>query len=278
MVRTAFWAGMLSLPLLCGGLFGWFAPQRDDLTILDVGQGDCAVLRHAGATILIDDGPAKRTDPRGPPAVMSALRRIGVDDVDLILLSHPDADHVGGTGALLRQFPHVTVAISGYYASQPKLLRDLREWGLKPEAVLWLPQMCRLRVSGSTLTIVCPPVSDAQNDNLGSMCVRWQDEGATADFTGDAPSEVENQLVGAGNWRADILHVGHHGSRHSTGLEWIRAVHPQVAVISCGRDNPYGHPHRATLDRLAASHVPVLRTDQQGDLVFVPISGHFQHR
>jgi competence protein ComEC len=275
-VRRPPW-GLIPLVALGAGLVaGRFSPNPEALEILDVGQGDCAVLRHAGVTILIDDGPVQRFGTARQAAVTAALRRRGIDDVDFILLSHPDADHVGGTESLVRQFPNAKIGISAEFLTQPKLDQEIGQWRAGPGSIFWLPESSDIRLPGCTLRIYCPVVGPRDDDNRGSMFIRIDDGGATADFSGDAPSEVEDQAAASGVWTADVLHVGHHGSRTATGVRWIEAVRPSFAVISCGRDNPYGHPHRATLERLAAARIPVDRTDLEGDVIFVPMDGHFR--
>jgi competence protein ComEC len=274
-LKATVWVAIAATSLVLGCLTGWYVPCPNDLIFLNVGQGDCAVLRDRGITLLIDDGPLKRTETSESAAVLPALRRHSIGNVDLILLSHPDMDHIGGTRAILERFPNAKVAISAEFETQPKLIHEMTQWNKASERVLWLPEEATVRVGDCVLNVVCPPVTDRENDNRGSMFVRIQDQGATADFSGDAPSDIEDQIVSRGTWPADILHVGHHGSRTSTGERWIEAVHPSFAVISCGRDNPYGHPHRATLDRLTAHKIAVERTDLDGDLSFVPSRGHF---
>lgn len=248
------------------------AQATDRLVILDVGQGDCAWIQTQGVSILIDDGPINRA---GESVALKALRRVGANQVDLILLSHPDADHVAGTGPLLKAFPEASLVISAWYRNAPKLAADLTKWEVPPDHIIWLSGASTLAIGSSRLEIVCPPVSTQENDNDGSMFVRVCDEGATAVFSGDAPAAVEDRLIPIQNWRADLLHVGHHGSKTSTGLAWLKSVHPRVAAISCGVDNPYGHPHRETLERLSHNQIAVERTDRQGDLEFAPQGGHY---
>ncbi len=273
MIQRAFLLGILALIL--GATCGRIAPRPNDLEFLDVGQGDCAALRYEGVTILIDDGPVSHLGSGRQVAVTRALRRRGVDSVDLILLSHPDADHIGGTSALIAQCPGAKLLVSSQFRTQPKLLHSVQQWHLTADRILWLPAEADITIGRCSLHIECPPVTNREDDNRGSMFVHLDDEGATADFSGDAPMDVEKAEANHGSWRADILHAGHHGSRNSSSDDWIDAVHPRIAVISCGRDNPYGHPHRATLSRFQAHQIPVVRTDEEGDLVFAPVHGHF---
>jgi competence protein ComEC len=195
--------------------------------------------------------------------------------VDLILLSHPDLDHIGGTGAVLRSFPDAKIAVSDEFRNDQHMLSRLASWGRSPDDVAWLPHREAGRIGNFTVTIECPLMLPGEEDNDGSMFVRIQEDRASAVFSGDAPMSVEAAEAARGDWSAQILHVGHHGSKTATSETWLRAVHPKVAVISCGRNNRYGHPHAATLQRLAAYKIPVDRTDREGSIEFVVRNGEF---
>ena len=198
----------------------------------------------------------------------AALRAMGVERLDLILLSHPDADHVGGTGAILEAYPEAQLGISAVFKSHPKVLADLVKWRLKSESVRWFPSQSSLRIGRTQIRVRCPDLFPGAIDNDGSMCLKLQHEAATAVFTGDAPVSVEERLVTEEDWSAEILKAGHHGSRTATSDTWVKAVHPLWAVLSCGRDNPYGHPHRDVVSRLERAGVTILRTDLNGDIKF----------
>jgi beta-lactamase superfamily II metal-dependent hydrolase len=113
-----------------------------------------------------------------------------------------------------------------------------------------------------------PPWVDGMPDNDGSMMVRIASGNASVTFTGDAGFEEEIQMMKKGSWSAQILKLGHHGSKFSTGDSWLDHVHPELAIVSCGRDNSYGHPTEEVLSKCAQRGVRVYRTDQQGSLTF----------
>jgi competence protein ComEC len=100
------------------------------------------------------------------------------------------------------------------------------------------------------------------------MFVKIQGEGASAVFTGDAGGIPESVLASRYDWSSQVLHAGHHGSQTSTTDGWLDAVKPKVAVISCGRNNAYGHPHPFVLERLERRNIKTLRTDRDGDIRF----------
>ena len=263
---------VLAASAALGICVGWFQQPEDRLTFMSVGQGDATLISSQGVTALIDDGPQTRD---GRNTLQAVLRRNHVARVDLILLSHPDSDHTGGTQELLHLFPGVQICISASFRSAPKMEQQIHSWGLQDSQIHWLSRTASISVGNCRLHIYCPRVGLKENDNNGSMFVHLIDEGATATFSGDAPTVVEQQVGTLATWNSDILHVGHHGSRTATGEAWIEDVHPKFAVISCGLGNRFGHPHEVTLRRLQAHRITVLRTDLQGDVVFHPQGGHF---
>jgi competence protein ComEC len=122
----------------------------------------------------------------------------------------------------------------------------------------------RIALGRTTLTVL-GPLGNAENDNQSSLVVRWDAAGARFLLTGDADLEAELRLLPWGpELRADVLKAGHHGSRDATGASWLEAVRPGCGVISCGRDNLFGHPAPATLDRLRRAGAAVARTDLNG--------------
>lgn len=238
------------------------------LIFLQVGQGDCAVFSTAGSTIMVDAGPREGGFDSGERIILPALRRLGIQSVDLILLSHPDLDHVGGLGAICRAMPNARVAASAEFRTWPSMIRSLKEAHIDPGDVVWLPRDSVAKLGRFQLRLYCPSMEGRENDNDGSMCVRISDGHQSAVLTGDAPSEIEEELAQHGNWRADILKAGHHGSRGSTSYPWLRAVGPRWVILSCGRDNRFGHPHKETMDRIREYGAEPLRTDQLGDIEF----------
>jgi competence protein ComEC len=233
-----------------------------------VGQGDCAVIQAGGRTILIDDGPQTPSFDAGARIILPRLRELGVDRIDLILLSHPDMDHVGGTPSLLRAFPDARVAMSAAFSHDAEMERRLKEWGLPPERVDWLPSETEGRVADLTVRLSCPPFHPGEEANDGSMFVRIGRAKAEAVFSGDAPAKVEDAELANGDWSAEVMKAGHHGSRTATGQPWLKSVHPEWVIISCGRDNRYGHPNRDTLERVEAAGARIARTDREGDITF----------
>lgn len=254
-------------------LIGAFAatigsPESSRLTFLSVGQGDCAVFQAEGRTILVDVGPKTRYGDAGKRIVVPSLRRLGVDAVDLVLLSHPDADHTGGLAALLSAMRVGTVAIPAGFKEDQTMLDELREAGCPDSKVLWLGPQQSATVGEFRIEIECPSWHEGDPDNDGSDFVKITNGKASVVFTGDASTRTEQMMLPLADWSAQILKLGHHGSHTATGDAWLDEVKPQWAVVSCGRSNSYGHPHRDVLDRLEKRGTKVARTDREGDVSF----------
>ncbi len=260
---------------LLGVSSGYLLPEPTELVFFSVGQGDCTLFRTSGSAILIDDGPLTKQMADGSRQVLTKLRNLGVTSISLILLSHPDSDHVGSTAGLLAAFPNAKLAVSAAFRTNPEMQAELLRWKVSDASVLWVAPRASASLGNYRLTLRCPPLREGENDNNGSMFVKIAGPGGSAVLSGDAPTSVEEAEAPTADWTADILHAGHHGSRTATSEAWLAAVRPTVAIISCGRNNPYGHPHQSTLDRLNAHHIEIDRTDQQGDVIFSPGNGHF---
>ncbi len=239
------------------------------LSFLAVGQGDCIVFQTAGVTVLIDAGPKTDTFDAGARIVVPELYRLGVDKVDLVLLSHPDADHVGGLPAIAKRFRIGKVCVSASFERNGAMLDWLRRARLDNGQIAWLGKGSSTNIGGFTLRLDCPPIGPDSPDNEGSMFVRLEGQKASAVFSGDAGIETEERMLATSeDWHAQILKAGHHGSRGSMGWRWIRVVRPSVVVFSAGRNNTYGHPSSLAIQRLKNANVPYLRTDRQGTLTF----------
>ena len=247
------------------------------LCTLDVGQGDAAVLRTVrGRWILFDAGPRFRDRDAGRDVVLPLLRRYGARRIDLFVLSHPDLDHVGGFESVHQEVPVFRVLDSGHPIPKPSYARFLAR--AEEDGIRWL-QAARgdaTRLDNVTIRVLGPadsPDEDARSGwgNETSLLLRVSIGRALVYLnTGDATAADERALLTAwraDSLRADLLKVGHHGSRTSSASDFLAAVRPSVAVISAGRGNAYGHPHPAVLDRLSMAGVPrVWRTDREGTL------------
>ena len=236
------------------------------LHFLDVGQGDGAVLRTPGGRwMVIDAGPAGGRDDAGRRVVAPFLERQGVRDLAAIVVSHAHADHLGGVPALLARFSVGVVIEPGGPVPDAAYIEFLS--ALDRDGIPWHPARSgeRFTLDGVEFTVLHPAADWAGwgedvNEDSVVLLVRYGEFEAL--FMGDAGFAGEAMLRGKAR-RVDLLKVGHHGSRGSTGEELLDSLRPVAAVISLGR-NDYGHPSPETLARLHSRSVPVLRTDRDG--------------
>ncbi|HUR94175.1 MAG TPA: DNA internalization-related competence protein ComEC/Rec2 [Gemmatimonadales bacterium] len=263
-VTLVLWAGMFRASRLLAGDDG----RSLTLHFLDVGQGDAAAIRTpAGHWILVDAGPAGAGADAGRRVVAPFLERQGVRALSIAIVSHAHADHLGGLPAVLSRVPAGLVVEPGASPADARyadFLQSLLDDGLR-----WHPGRAgeRFELDGVRGTILHPVAGwrgwgeDVNEDSLVLLIEFGEFQ---AIFAGDAGFPAESAMA-VRLRRVDVLKVGHHGSRGSTGDAWLDAIRPTVAVISLGR-NDYGHPAPATLRRLAGHGAVVYRTDRAGTI------------
>ncbi|RIH85226.1 ComE operon protein 3 [Meiothermus luteus] len=230
-------------------------PSRAELWQLDVGQGDATLVRLPGRVeILVDGG-------RGwaYPNLERALRALGVDDIDLLVATHPDGDHVEALLQVVQNFP-VGLLVTGPRATGNPLDEALRRTAqLRNIPILEAGAGTQLSVARAHLRFLGPQ-GDETEDNQRSLVFILQYGQKKALFTGDAPASSEARWPAE---KVDILKVAHHGSESSTSETLLVAFQPNTALIGVG-NNPYGHPSRAVLERLHRYGVEIRRTDLEG--------------
>ncbi|MGH7501213.1 MAG: DNA internalization-related competence protein ComEC/Rec2 [Longimicrobiales bacterium] len=254
-------------------LFGGGGDGRVEIHAIDVGQGDAFAIRSPrGRWILVDAGPRSETFDAGRARVVPFLLRHGVRRIEALILTHPHADHIGGTEAVLEAFDVATVLDPSVPAGQ-EMYSDVLA-AARRDGVRWYAGRAGREISldGMTIRMLSPEDSllDARGDPNDYSVVFHLGYGRFgALFLGDAPRSVENRIVarfGSGI-ASDVIKVGHHGSRTSTGDSLLLATHPRIALVAVGLRNRYGHPSPDVMTRLARNGVRVLRTDVNGSLV-----------
>lgn len=269
-VRGVAGAGLLGVVVVLAPVR--FADDRVELHVIDVGQGDAIALRSpAGRWLLVDAGVAGAGYDAGERRVVPYLGTRGVTRLEGLVLTHPDADHIGGAGAVISAFRPRWVGDPGVRAGKAGYL-DLLEMAAAGGAPwIALRHGAEIDLDGVTVEFLHPWSAGTlvEDANDASVVLRIVYGEFSALLTGDAPAFVEEALarrIGAG-LEADVLKAGHHGSSTSTTPALLRATGARVALISAGRGNRYGHPHRVVVDRLEQAGIRVLRTDRDGSIV-----------
>jgi len=229
---------------------------------LDVGQADCILAGSGGRWLLIDAGNNDDSD-----AVVAYLKKMGVTSLDYAIGTHPHEDHIGGMDAVIRNFP-VGKLILPPKETTTATFEDVLDAAAETGLSVTAPQVGTSYALGSAaFTIVAPNGDYGDELNNWSVGVRLTCGQRSFLLCGDAEAEAEADMLKNGQTlRSDVLKVGHHGSDTSTSPAFLAAIAPEWAVISCGKNNSYGHPDAQTLSRLAAAGVKLFRTDEQGTI------------
>lgn len=248
-----------------------FKNSRQDFVfaMLDIGQGDALFVQSpTGTQVLIDAGP--------PRKILGALSQVMSPfdrSIDSIIITNPDADHIGGFLDVLKAYRVDSLFEPGTF-NDSKTYRNLKE-EIKRKNIpeILVRRGMRLNLGGGTVIDILFPDRDVSSwtTNDGSVVGKLTYGENSVMLMGDATSETERIILEENSetaLRSDVLKIGHHGSRTSTSLLFLEAVAPARALISLGRDNRYGHPHPEVLERLASIRAKILRTDLEGTIVF----------
>ncbi len=244
-------------------------PESLKVVFLDVGQGDASLIQtEDDKNILIDGGPDKSIIYKLDQYIPFHNRRI-----DLMILTHPDPDHLNGLIEVSKRYKVKTFIFNGVFDESidyHQFLKRMDDLGVKKE-IVW--QGKKVSIGSGYLEFLFPLENlterSLKDDNEGSLVFKLVFGETKIIFTGDATQKVENQLIERGlNLSANVLKVGHHGSKSSTSAEFLSKVKPTYAVISVGKNNKFSHPNLRVLKNLENIQAQVLRTDQLGDIMF----------
>ena len=252
-------------------------PLTNEVTMVDVGQGDSIFLRSMkGDTILIDVGgkvtfgskekwqEASQTS-NAEKTLIPYLQARGVSQIDHLVLTHTDTDHIGDLEEVSKRFKIKEVCVSQGALTKPSFVKRLRT--LK-RPVRTLKAGDKLPMMGSKLQVLYPnKIGDGGNND--SIVLYGKLLGSSFLFTGDLEKEGEEELmVSYPNLKASVLKAGHHGSKGSSSEAFLDQLQPSLALVSAGENNRYKHPNDETLERFKERHIKVLRTDQNGAIRF----------
>lgn len=233
-----------------------------EVHFIDVGQADCTLLLCGGEAMLIDGGNVEDSS-----LVVSYLLSQGVEELNCLISTHAHEDHAGGLAGVMAVFPVETVyATTTTYASQ--CYDDFMYYVDQQDLTAARPAPGDTHSLGDATVTFLGPVKDYAETNDTSLVCRVDYGDTSFLFTGDMETPAETDMLDSGaHVKVDVLKVGHHGSSTSTGHHFLYEVDPTWAVISCGKDNSYGHPNQETLDKLEDAAVAVYRTDEMGTVV-----------
>ena len=257
--------------LFLGAIFVWYAALAETrsglkIAFLDVGQGDAIFVEAPnGNQILIDGGPNK-----------SVLRELSKQtpfydrSIDAVILTHPHLDHYAGFNEVLKKYkvslemdPGTKNKGAGFYEFE-NLIKN------KNIKRLYAKRGMRINLDKDLYLDILLPVMNNENlsEHDGMLVSRLVYKNNSFLLTGDMEDNLENYLLVLGDdLKSDALKVGHHGSKTSTSESFLGWVNPDLAIISVGQGNKYGHPHKEVTDRLARFEIPTLRTDEKGTIV-----------
>jgi len=254
-----------------GGALPVSGQARDTLEVhqIDVGQADCVLIIGPEKTVLIDAGENGQGDQ-----VVRYLKKQGITCIDILIGTHPHSDHIGGMDAVIRSLdvgevllPPIPDYIFPTTRAFTDFLTAIDDKGLGVTTAL--PGDSYNLGGGATLSIL-GPLREYADLNNQSVIARVVYGNTSFLFTGDALKDAERDLLEkAHTLRSDVLSLAHHGSNTSTNKDFLQAVSPSIALISCGMDNNYGHPHREVIERLRETGARILRTDQNGTIVLI---------
>lgn len=256
-------------------IFIWAATFRADrrgeliVAFLDIGQGDAIYIEAPnGNQMLIDGGPSSSSVLRALGQVMPFYDH----SIDLVLATHPDQDHVGGLPAVLDRMNVIDV-VTTENSSNTGVYKSFEENILTKHLHRILARAGeRIILDRGVVLEILFPTQNARGweSNKSSIVARLSYGSESFLFTGDSPQEIEKYLVGqsAGALHANVLKLGHHGSRTSSAREFLSAVNPDYAVISAGLNNKYGHPHKEVLALLDELKISSVSTIERGTIIF----------
>lgn len=230
---------------------------------LDVGQGDGIFIELPNKeTMLIDTGEYMYSS-----GVQEYIKNRGYSKINYIVATHPHSDHIGGLSNIVNNFDFDKIYAPNAVSTTPTYVKLLEAISEKGKKMTRAQKGVTIINDGKLNATIIGPVSESyDNMNNYSVVIKLKYGSNTFLLTADMEALAEKELTG--NIKSDVLKVGHHGSGTSTSEEFLTKVSPKYAVISCGKDNDYGHPHEKVMERLKNHSIKIYRTDLNGTITF----------
>ncbi|SHJ60587.1 competence protein ComEC [Hathewaya proteolytica DSM 3090] len=244
-----------------------FAFYENNLSIhyINVGQGDCELIRYKDKVILIDAGPKEAEN-----TLINYLKKCKISEITCVIATHPHEDHIGNMSNILNTFKvkkFIAPKVSTNTNCYKKMIAALRKQNLK---ITPAHRDLKLDFGDLHLDFLAPYKEEYDNLNNYSAVVKLSFKNTSYLFTGDAEKLSESEMLSSGiNLKSTVLKLGHHGSNTATTLPFLKKVDPSVAIVSCGKNNTYNHPSKETLQKLISSKTKVFRTDVDGTILLI---------
>lgn len=238
-----------------------YASTKMQVHFIDVGQGDATLIQYGGSNTLIDTGEESEYSQ-----LKAYLKKSKVTTINTLVLTHPDADHMGGADLLMKSFKIKNVYMTKYKSTTMEYKEVIKAISKYKVNTIYVKTGDKIPV-GSLNASVLSADSKASDSNSSSIVMLLKHGSKSFLFMGDAPAKLENKIAQKYNVNVDVLKVSHHGSSYSSAISFIKETSPQYSVICVGKDNEYGHPNKNVLNRLIKYSKQVYRTDNDGTVV-----------
>ncbi|QQK07734.1 ComEC/Rec2 family competence protein [Miniphocaeibacter halophilus] len=235
-----------------------------EVHFIDVGQGDSTLLISKGESILIDGG-----ERHASSKVVSYIEKLGINKIDYVIATHPHSDHISGLIGVINKY-EVKNIIRNEEEVDSKIYDSFVNAYESKNINTIIPKVGDSFKFGEANFEILGPTAYNFDTNNNSLAVKVNHGENSFLFTGDAEKLEESTLMYTGEEiDAKILHIGHHGSRKASSEEFLKEVNPEYGIISVGKDNMYGHPHKEALNRLEKHNIKTYRTDISGDIIII---------
>ncbi|HHS9329344.1 TPA: ComEC/Rec2 family competence protein [Clostridioides difficile] len=255
----------LSILIIISLLIGCDKKSLLSIHMIDVGQGDSILVQTpTNKNILIDGG-----DEDSENIIISYLRQKRIKTIDIIIATHPDSDHIGSLDNIIKKFNVNSIYMPEQSTDSEAYQNLINSCTDKNLSIQHLYKNDVLNIDNNINIYVLSPSYIQEESNLNSIVFKLTFNDNSFLFMGDAEEENEKEILHSFKLNnINFIKIGHHGSNSSSSLEFIKKISPDIAAISCGYKNQYGHPHREVINNLKQNHVSIYRTNRIGDIVF----------